>query len=109
MPDELDLELPPASPRPILVRPKIALEAMCWLPDDPAAVGACIGWLMVSRAEFDHPSGMGATTTVRIRTGPGESVTARPGDWIIRGLKAFMVCDPEAFAASYEPMSEARP
>lgn len=102
MPDELDLELPPASPRPILVRPKIALEAMCWLPDDPAAVGACIGWLMVSRAEFDHPSGMGATTTVRIRTGPGESVTARPGDWIIRGLKAFMVCTPEEFAEGYE-------
>ena len=99
---ELDLDLPPAFPRPVLVRPRVTLEAMCWLPGDLAAAGACVGWLTASGVYFDHPDGVGGETLLRIMSRTGESVTARPGDWVIRGLKAFMACDPETFAEAYE-------
>lgn len=35
-------------------------------------------------------------------------MTARPGDWIIKGVKGeFYPCKPDIFAATYEPVEEA--
>ena len=105
MSEELDLGLPPANPGRTLYRPKVALVAQRWQPDDLMAAGAVVGWLMGHKTEFDHPDGQGGTTLLRIWTSYGTVLTARPGDWIVKGLKDFMVYDPEAFAANYEPIS----
>jgi hypothetical protein len=48
---------------------------------------------------FDEKSG-----TITIRTLEGDMI-ARPGDWIIRGVKGeFYPCKPDIFAATYEPV-----
>ena len=44
--------------------------------------------------------------TALIRTLEGEMI-ARPGDWIIRGVKGELYpCKPDIFAATYEPVDE---
>jgi len=56
-------------------------------------------------------------STVRIvKTGDGLSeslegtMTAQPGDWIIRGVKGELYpCKPDIFAATYEAVDDAEP
>jgi hypothetical protein len=86
----------------------VVIEAMRWEPGDLAAAGEVVGWLMAHGADFHHPSGLGPTTTLAIRTLEGE-MTADPGDWIIRGVKGeFYPCKPDIFAVTYEPAGEKR-
>lgn len=60
------------------------VEAVRWTPDDPLAIGTCIGWLMSSGADFHHPDGAGGTTTLAVRGVNGRpDVTAQPGDWVV--------------------------
>lgn len=49
-------------------------------------------------------SGGNMTGTIVIKTLQGE-MTAKPGDWIIKGVKGeFYPCKPDIFAATYEPV-----
>lgn len=44
--------------------------------------------------------------TMLIRTLEGE-MCARPGDWVIRGVKGELYpCKPDIFAATYEPVEQ---
>ncbi|WP_405968957.1 hypothetical protein OG613_49005 (plasmid) [Streptomyces sp. NBC_00015] len=57
-------------------------RAFPWQPGDLVAAGKLIGFLMAQGAVFDHPSGTGATTTLRLRI-PDGSLLARPGEWLV--------------------------
>ncbi|MFD7861556.1 hypothetical protein [Streptomyces sp. NPDC059783] len=54
-----------------------------WQPADLAAIGRIISTLMRDGVDFHHPSGMGATTTLLIRTPQGD-LLAEPGHWLVR-------------------------
>lgn len=56
------------------------VRAIRWNPGDPLETGHLVGWLMASGAGFCHPSGIGDTTTLAIKTPDGE-ILAEPGDW----------------------------
>jgi len=87
-------------------RPAAFVEAMRWEPGDPAALGAMIGWLMASGAEFYCPDGMGDKTTLDVWPSRGHK-PASPGDWIVRGITGeFFPWPGETFAATYEPAAE---
>jgi len=83
------------------------VEAIRWNPTDPVAAGTCIGWLMAAGADFHHPDGSGATTTLTIRGVNGRpDRTARPGDWIARKRRpltgtAFAVVTDDVFAGAF--------
>jgi len=80
----------------------VVIEAARWMPDQFPEVGEVVGWLMAAGCDFHHPSGMGGTTTLAIRTLEGEML-AQPGDWIIRGVKGeFYPRKPDIFEATYE-------
>jgi hypothetical protein len=80
----------------------VVIEAMQWQPGDLEQAGYVVGWLIAHAADFHHPSGIGDTTTLAIRTLEGE-MTANPGDWIIKGVQGeFYPCKPDIFAATYE-------
>lgn len=57
-------------------------RAFVWQPGDLAAAGPVIGYLLAKGADFDHPSGTGATTTLRLHTPDGD-LLAQPGDWLV--------------------------
>lgn len=57
-------------------------RALVWQPGDLSAAGPVIGYLLAKGANFDHPSGTGATTTLRLRTPDGD-LLARPGEWLV--------------------------
>jgi hypothetical protein len=83
------------------------VEAIRWNPADPVAAGTCIGWLMASGADFHHPDGAGATTTLAIRRGNDRpELVAQPGDWIAGKRRtwagiAFAAVTDEVFTASF--------
>jgi len=82
--------------------PSLEVEAMRWEPSDLLKAGLLVGWLMACGVDFYHPSGIGDTTTLAIKTPDGE-VIADPGDWIVKGARAaFSTCKPDDFAATYE-------
>ena len=84
----------------------VVIEAMRWEPDRFPEVGAVVGWLMAAGCEIHHPTGLGSTTTLAIRTLEGDMI-AQPGDWIIRGVAGeFYPCKPDIFAATYEAVAE---
>ena len=84
----------------------VVIEAMQWRPDDLGLAGPLVGWLLRHEVNFRHQSGSGDTTTVDIETLEG-TMTALPGDWIIKGIKGeFYPCKPDIFEASYEPVIE---
>ncbi len=81
----------------------LVIDAWQWLPGNLEAAGRLVGELLAAGADFHHPSGLGETTTLVIRTLEGEMV-AQPGDWVIKGVKGeFYPCKPEIFEATYEP------
>ncbi|MFF9158353.1 hypothetical protein ACF1AB_39705 [Streptomyces sp. NPDC014846] len=57
-------------------------RAFCWQPGNLAAAGALVGYLMANGTAFDHPSGTGATTLLRLRL-PGGDLLAQPGQWLV--------------------------
>ena len=86
----------PVPPGAVLVRPRIALEAYRLAGDcDWQAVAAwCQG--MLHPAAGEHRP---ARIVVLTEDGP---VPASAGDWIVRGLRRFMVCGPGEFSDRYE-------
>jgi len=93
--------------RPRSYRKKpVVIMAIQWLPGDLGAAGACVGWLMAAGVDFHHPSGLGDSITLAIRTLEGEMV-AQPGDWILRGVMGeFYPCRADIFAATYEVIED---
>lgn len=80
----------------------LEVEAMRWEPGDLLKAGELVGWLMACGVDFYHPSGIGDTTTLAIKT-PGGEITAFPRDWIVKGARAaFSIFKPDDFAATYE-------
>jgi hypothetical protein len=79
------------------------MEAHRWEPGDVLRAAEMVGWLTVHGADFYHPSGMGATTTLAIRTPAGELV-AQPGDWIaLTGAGQFAHCQLTPAAGQFTP------
>lgn len=75
------------------------VEAMRWEPHLPEAVGAMVGWLASLGVEFDHPSGAGSTTTLRIV----DTGVAAPGGWIVRNKEGRVFPLPaREFADAYQ-------
>lgn len=68
-----------------------SIEAMKWEPGDPAKAGAMAGWLQANGVNFDHPFGLGETTTLAIYDPEGAS-DALPGDWVVNGQDADRRC-----------------
>lgn len=58
------------------------IKAMRWEPGDPYALGCLVGALLAAGADFHHPDGYGASTTLAIKTPDGE-IVAEPDDWIL--------------------------
>lgn len=58
-----------------------------------------VGWI-------EEPAAINRAGDIRIHTLEGDH-RARPGDWIIRGVKGeFYPCKPEIFEATYEPADD---
>jgi hypothetical protein len=75
----------------------VVIEAMQYGPETCAAICA---WM--SQEHFPDPEVCGVCDLI-IPTLEGD-MTARPGDWIIKGVKGeFYSCKPDIFAAIYEP------
>ncbi|MER7280370.1 hypothetical protein ABT369_38635 [Dactylosporangium sp. NPDC000244] len=83
------------------------VEAVRWNPADPLACGAMIGWLMSAGADFHHPDGLGATTTLAIRRSNGQAdLVVKPGDWIAGNRRtwagmAFAAVTDAVFASAF--------
>ncbi len=60
------------------------VRVMRWMPDDPNLVGRMVGWLTAVGAEFRHPSGVGATTTLAVPGKGRATPVAEPGDWVVQ-------------------------
>ncbi|MFH8257568.1 hypothetical protein [Streptomyces roseolus] len=58
--------------------------AFAWRPDDLAIAGTLIGYLFAEpeAPRFDHPSGTGATTTLRLLLPDGD-LLVQPGQWLV--------------------------
>jgi hypothetical protein len=91
---------------PARFRPRVTVEALRWEPGDLEKAGEMIGWLMAAGVDFNHPDGMGDTTTLAVRTPNGDKKVARPGDWIVRGLAGFHPWPAETFDDNYEPPAD---
>lgn len=79
----------------------VVIEAVEWNPSAPPT--SLPDWLwdrtLLNARLFDAETG-----NLTIRTLEGDMV-ARPGDWIIRGVKGELYpCRPDIFAATYEPV-----
>ena len=78
----------------------VEVEAMKWTG---SLTGEFRDWL--GAAEWRH---VYRDDTLHIPTLEG-TMTANPGDWIIRGVAGeFYPCKPDIFAATYEPVEAAR-
>lgn len=89
----------------------VVIEARQW---DGTAEGATpiVDWILQTGTRSaryhdvtdDVPN---ARTEIAIDTLEG-TITASPGDWIIRGVKGeFYPCKPDIFEATYEPVEDA--
>ena len=57
----------------------------------------------VGLLDIDYESGRDATLIIHTLEG---SMTAQPGDWIIKGVQGeFYPCKPDIFQATYEPVN----
>lgn len=85
-------------PQPFKLKP-FPVEALRWEPHLPEAVGAMVGWLASLGVPFDHPSGAGPATTLRII----DVGVAAPGAWIVRNRDGRVFpLTAEQFAGAYE-------
>jgi hypothetical protein len=88
----------------------VVIEARQW---DGTAAGATpiIDWILTgehsARYHDETDDVPGARTEIAINTLEG-TITASPGDWIIRGVQGeFYPCKPDIFAATYELVEDA--
>jgi hypothetical protein len=77
----------------------VVIEAIQWTgPETCESVFAFLG--------MEHPDDEADHSVIHIPTLEG-TMTAQPGDWIIRGVKGELYpCKPDIFAATYEPAEE---
>jgi hypothetical protein len=62
------------------------------------AAGQLIGYLFAQGTPFDHPSGMGDTTTLCLRL-PGRDLLVQPGQWLVHaGGDHWQTVDNQTFA-----------
>lgn len=97
----------------------VVIEAMGW-PGGPGSASEVINWMLENGAtgrwreelkERRAPNGelsqMAAPEKIRIDTLEG-TITATPGDFIIKGVKGeFYPCKPDIFAATYDAVGDA--
>jgi hypothetical protein len=79
------------------------VTAMQWCPDDAAATGALVGWMIAADLEFSHPFAAGTSTTLAIHCDECQAPhRAEPGDWVIQGVTDHWFTWPDAeFDANY--------
>ena len=78
----------------------VVIEAYRWHPDnEPSSMPAWLIALVGLQPErFDTNTGCLAIPTLE------GTMTANPGNWIIKGVKGELYpCKPDIFAATYEP------
>ena len=76
----------------------VEIEAVQWLGDPNC-------WEVFDFLGIDHPEDETDHSMIHIPTLEG-TMTARPGDWIIRGVQNELYpCKPEIFEATYEPVT----
>lgn len=83
------------------------VQAHQWLPGDPIAAGATLGWLLAEGVEFTHTTGPEATLTLT----PGSvALVARPGEWVVRRPEgSFAVLSQADFESTHAPAEPLRP
>jgi len=75
----------------------VVIEAWCV----ESNIGGMPKWLTDALGNGVSISSIGPVVTIDTLEG---KMTARPGDWIIRGVKGELYpCKPDIFAATYEP------
>jgi hypothetical protein len=80
----------------------VVIEAILWSGDNELEVAAFFGQSDTFGLHDD-------TNVWTIQTLEGE-MTAKVGDWIIKGVKGeFYPCKPDIFDATYEPVEETKP
>lgn len=88
---------------PFFRKKPVVIEAAQWTGLTPEWPNFGMPWPMPPRT---HAAAQGAEWVLVIPTLEG-SHFARPGDWIIRGVKGeFYPCKPDVFGATYEPAPE---
>ena len=94
----------------------VVIDAVLWTGDEQCLNEIVLPFLIDGKPDFSHlpkapddphvKQGIGYTPAlgeVYIPTLEG-TMTAKPGDFIIRGVKGeFYPCKPDIFAATYEP------
>ena len=97
------MSTPGTTLHPGLYRKKpVEVEAVRWAGDRPGA-DAIVEWVCTFGDERDAEL-VKFPDAISIRTLEGD-MDARPGDWIIRGVKGeFYPCKPDIFEATYEPV-----
>lgn len=90
-------------PDPGLYRVKpFEVEALQWLPGRAPHDAAMIGWLIASGVDFHHP-GPGTGYKTKLAVGEGaDTMTARPGDWVVREGDIFLVVSAVMFETMFE-------
>lgn len=80
----------------------VVVEAVQW--HGAGDTNRLLNWL--SQQEADISGWTFHDTDITIPTLEGD-MSARPGDWFIRGVKGeFYPCKPDIFAATYEPVDD---
>lgn len=78
----------------------VAIEAFLLPLEDDFNVEPFLAWAE-SVGLGDYESGRDQSLLIHT---PEGTMTASPGDWIIKGIKGeFYPCKPDIFAATYEP------
>lgn len=73
----------------------VTFEAVRWDDSDDATL-EIVSWNPNIRAQESHPPKL----LIPSRVG---TLTAHLGDWVIRDAGRLSVCEPDIFAATYEP------
>lgn len=84
----------------------VVIAAMQWDGTDEQAVEV-VEWTAYIASFDPKTAGPGDSGLLEIDTSAG-TMTASPGDWIIRGVKGEIYpCKPDIFEATYETMEDA--
>ena len=100
----------------------VVIDAVHWDGTEKCLNGVVLPFLADGHKDFEHlprapddshiDNGIGYTPpdgNLFIPTLEG-TMTARPGDWIIKGIKGeFYPCKPDIFTETYEPVEQVNP
>jgi hypothetical protein len=82
----------------------VVIEAVQW-DGTVSRTTAVIDWMLAHGGTARY-HGEGTFAALRIDTLEG-TMTAVPGDWVIKGVKGVYPCKPDIFAATYELVADA--